>query len=518
MITNEVKEQLIADYPTFEEGCRKFFNKEMSMPEYKKFSGQFGSYAERGMQSAMSRWRFAGGEITQDQLKFMAEAIRKHNLEHIHFTSGQCIQMHGLDGETVLELYKECYEAGIYNRGAGGDNVSNFGSSPLHGVDPNEAFDTTPYIRAGYESILPLFKYFKLPRKMKIAIDNGNDDTAHTIMKDIGFHAMPNGTFEVYMAGGIGPAPQLGIKVADNVAPEKINYYIKAMIMLFTNYGNYKNHNKARTRYIPAELGGAEEFKAKFKEILDMVFDVEELDIKAEDYLRPITKTGVADDSVIGPRVGKQKQEGLYWVEYHPVGGDADRKALLAALDYVTGLEQVEGRLTPDEGIYFINLTADEARKVLELLPDAAETDFERSVSCVGKARCQIGMQDSAGLLKDVVAAVKEAGVDMNFVPRMHISGCPSSCGTHQVGPLGFQGSIKLVDKVPTPAFAVFEGGSEHYENAGFGMPIATVAASRIPDMMVELGKKLQAANATDFYAWKEANHEELVAFVKSYE
>ena len=42
----------------------------------------------------------------------------------------------------------------------------------------------------------------------------------------------------------------------------------------------------------------------------------------------------------------KKKQEGLYYVEYHPAGGDANVEHLLAALDYAVTLDQVEARIT----------------------------------------------------------------------------------------------------------------------------------------------------------------------------
>ena len=66
MITQEVKERLIADYPKFEDMTRKFYKKEMSIVDYKGQSGAFGSYAERGAETGMSRWRFNGGRITRD--------------------------------------------------------------------------------------------------------------------------------------------------------------------------------------------------------------------------------------------------------------------------------------------------------------------------------------------------------------------------------------------------------------------------------------------------------------------
>ena len=54
----------------------------------------------------MSRWRFNGGRMTREHMQFLAESIRKYNLQHVHFTTGQCLQMHGLDGDTILNLLK----------------------------------------------------------------------------------------------------------------------------------------------------------------------------------------------------------------------------------------------------------------------------------------------------------------------------------------------------------------------------------------------------------------------------
>ena len=51
MITQELKDRLIADYPKFEDMTHKFYKKEMSIADYKGQSGAYGSYAERGANS-----------------------------------------------------------------------------------------------------------------------------------------------------------------------------------------------------------------------------------------------------------------------------------------------------------------------------------------------------------------------------------------------------------------------------------------------------------------------------------
>lgn len=61
---------------------RKFYKKEMSIADYKGQSGAYGSYAERGAATGMSRWRFNCGRIKQEQMRFLADTIRKYNLSY----------------------------------------------------------------------------------------------------------------------------------------------------------------------------------------------------------------------------------------------------------------------------------------------------------------------------------------------------------------------------------------------------------------------------------------------------
>lgn len=518
MITQELKDKLIADYPAFEDMTNKFYNKEMSIGEYKGKSGAFGSYAERGANTGMSRWRFNGGRITKEQMQFLADAIRKYSLQHVHFTTGQCLQMHALNGDTILALFKECYEQGIYNRGAGGDNPSNMVASVLRGIDLRETFDITPYAAAVGEYILEQMFYIKIPRKFKMGMDNGYDLSPHATFKDLGFHLTENNTFEVYACGGIGPNPRIGIKVADNVVPQDVLYHVKAMLMVFANHGNFKNRGKARTRYMPAEMGGADAFINTYRETLDMVKDVESITINPVDFAYTITKTGTLDDSVENHRIHRQKQEGLYYVEYHPVGGDANVEKLVKALDYAVTLDAAEARLAPEEAIYFINLTADEARHIAELTDDSAENDFRRSVSCVGATVCQIGMQDSNGLLKSIFSHLESEGIDTHKLPQIHISGCPHSCGTHQIGEIGFHGAVKLVDKRPQPAFVLVDGGSEHMGSEQFGKMAGNIEAVRIPAFMADLANMLNAAEEPDFATWRINHKAEYMELIKSYE
>ena len=63
----------------------------------------------------------------------------------------------------------------------------------------------------------------------------------------------------------------MGVKVAENVEPNKILFYIKAMWLTFRTYGNYENRGKARTRYMQEALGGAENYAKAYNEKLQEV-------------------------------------------------------------------------------------------------------------------------------------------------------------------------------------------------------------------------------------------------------
>ena len=66
-------EEFIPDLDEFREKTMAFHNKEITVPEYKGFSGGYGSYAQRGGENHMLRLRLAGGQVTKDKLKFIAD-------------------------------------------------------------------------------------------------------------------------------------------------------------------------------------------------------------------------------------------------------------------------------------------------------------------------------------------------------------------------------------------------------------------------------------------------------------
>ncbi len=509
----ELIQEFKNDMAEFKEKTELFYAKELSVKDYKGFSGGYGSYAQRGGNASMLRLRFACGQVSQDQLAFVAAMIRKHEVNTIHFTTCQTIQMHNLQKETVYDVMEKAMDHGIITRGGGGDFPRNVMTSPLTGIAPDTYFDVTPAAKAVSQYLLGLIKTVHLPRKLKVGFTSGPINDVHATFRDLGFAACPNGTFTVYSAGGLGPNPRLGVKIEENVAPSDVLYYVKAMVDTFVAHGDYQNRSKARSRFMPDALGGKEAYIAAFKEKLAHVRATETLDLTLEDNI--LTKKAAAG-SVSHPRIHAQQQEGLYYVTWHPYGGTPSIADFLAVADAAASMQDVQLRLGPDETAYIINLTAEEAEKMAELTQNSAATLVEASVSCVGNTICQIGLQDSPSLLHSILEAIKPYHFADGVLPKLHISGCLSSCGTHQIGEIGFHGSMKVINKKPTPAFNLFVNGSDIAGQERFGETIGTIAAAEIPAFITELGKMIAAANTT-FASWYPEHTEEFKTLAQKY-
>lgn len=217
------------DLPAFKEKTDQFYAGELSKADYKGFSGGYGSYAQKDGKASMIRLRMSGGHLTKDKLKFIADSIKTYNVDKVHLTTCQTIQLHNLQPEAIYGIMEGGLDHGIVTMGGGGDFPRNVTVSPLSGVEKGEYFNVLPYAEAAGEYLMTFIKKEVMPRKLKVGFSNGPANETHTTFRDLGFVAREDGNFDVYSAGGLGNNARFGLKVAENVQPEKILYYICAM-------------------------------------------------------------------------------------------------------------------------------------------------------------------------------------------------------------------------------------------------------------------------------------------------
>lgn len=515
------KELFLSEIPVFKEECLKLLSGDKSKMEYKGISGGYGVYAQRDQKSFMIRLRVSSGVVSKNQLHTIYNLAKKYDLSGIHFTTRQAIQLHDLDVDALCDIMEEGIKNNIFTRGGGGNFPRNVGLSPLSGVDPNEAFDVTPYAIATDNYFMSKITTYHLPRKLKVSFSSCDKDAAHCSVQDLGFVATMKDNkpyFKVFVGGGLGKNPNVSLELDELIEPSEVLYYVEGLTKLFMAEGDYNNKNKARIRYIVYRLG-EEEFIKQFKEYVLKEKANGNLDLNLEPINYP-TDEGL-ETNIKDCRLFPQKQKGHYSVYIHPIGGQFKLSDLEKLLEELDKTKHASIRLAMTEGIYIINLEGDEAERMLELSkPFGGCTSIEKSVSCIGVPICQMGIQNSQKMLHDIINYFRENCNDdesiLNAMPRIYISGCANSCGVHQIGAIGLTGKKKKVDGKITDAFELFVDGDFELGKTRLGKSLGDYKACDLPKLLFEVGQMVVNSD-TDFYTWLATNEEEMKNITSKY-
>lgn len=485
-----LKQILLEEIPGFKEAGEQFLEGTMSKMDFKKKSGGFGVYAHRDGQSFMIRLRILSGILSKEQLKIIYDMAMKYHVELIHLTTRQAIQFHGLSLSDVCEVMEEGLSHNIYTRGAGGSYPRNVAMSPLSGVDPEEVFDVMPYAMAVNAYFLKRITTYHLPRKLKVSFSSSAKDASHATVQDLGFVAVQQEGkeyFKVYAGGGLGRNPRKGVVCQELLEPRDVLFAVEAMTKLYRDEGDYENHGKARVRHI-VERMGEEAFITLYKAYLEKAYEVEGLELNLEKG--ETTKKGEGQLKSLHPALMTQKQEGLYAYYFHPIGGQLSSQVLGRMIELIEPMKDVQIRLSMSEGMYIINLTADEADQVAQAIDSVnGLTALERSSSCIGVPICQMGILNSQKTLHAIIDYFKGKDDVKDVLPAVYISGCPNSCGVHQIGKIGFVGKKKKLNDKLTEMFDVYMDGTCEVGQTKLGESYGDIPAEYVPHFLYELAQ-----------------------------
>ena len=166
-----------------------------------------------------------------------------------------------------------------------------------------------------------------------------------------------------------------------------------------------------------------------------------------------------------------QKQSGLYWVGVSFAGGrvrngQLGRVGELAQKYCAPGSDAI--RLTNKQNLLIINVL-EENLPALKAELDAAGLVYNPSnfrlgcVSCIGIEFCNLAVTETKNRMVKLVEQLEaQSGWYKNKI-RIHFSGCPSSCGQHQIADIGFRGAKTRVGEEMVDAFDCYIGGRLGY-------------------------------------------------------
>lgn len=496
------------DINHFKEIGNRFVNGEINSAEFKATSGGMGVYAQRGGKEFMIRLRILSGVLDYPTMKLVNEFIDEYNLEFVHFTTRQTIQLHHLKFDEVINIMERSLKHELITRGGGGNYPRNVSLSPLSGVAKEEAFDVTPYAILVNKYFLSKMNSYRLPRKFKVAFSNNNEDTANASIADLGFIAVKKDEenyFKVYIGGSLGVEGAIAVPYDELVKADDIMYHLEAALNLFCEEGDFENKGKARMRFIVKRMGN-EEFlqcykkhlsKAKQDNNMDFILSEESdmQDISEQDRLQSeLIHTKESFEELLKTNdILQQKQEGLFTVIIHPQGGLLRTEDYKKIINFLENISKAEVRLSMEESIYIRNLNHKQAKELMELTEGIRKTTrLGKSVSCIGVPICQIGIQESQMLLMNILTYFDEKRLSEDILPTLHISGCTNSCGRHQVNIIGFRGKKKKIDDKLEDAYSFYASGKTSEENTIVAKEYGDILADKIPGFLYDLALRLK--------------------------
>jgi sulfite reductase (ferredoxin) len=524
----------------FAKNVRLFRQGKISDDDFRRFRLQHGAYGSRlRMDYSMVRIKVPGGEITPEQLDKIASLSEAFSIGSAHVSTRQNIQLHWVQLEDVSEVMRGLVEVGLTTREACGNTVRNVMCSHFAGVCPREAFDATPYAKAIARFLLRNPMCQNLPRKFKINF-SCCDDHGLVRVADIGLvptvkklSSSSSSTmtttensgetirgFKIYLGGGLGAASFIGHLLEEFTPEHRLLATCMATIRLFDRHGNRENMARNRMRYLVHEMGWERFQKMVLKErsIVEMTtsYSTEQLfDVKSHEDIRQlpkasgtittmtklpmlnvnVTKDSPGFDRWLHTNAVPQKQEG-YFTAFITLGaGDitASQLRVLASAIRDYSAESV-ARNTPQQNFALRYVRETDLPNLYEKLASAGLANpgaltIASAVGCSGTTSCNLAITNSHRLAKEVQRKFLELGLDIDDSLRdatIKISGCPNSCGQHEIATIGFFGGATRMNNTMTPTYTMLFGGSAG-EAGELGRAVMRVPAKRVIDTTLKI-------------------------------
>ncbi len=499
-----------------------------------------GVYEQRINDTYMFRIRCAGGVITPTQLRRVAELSAVYGADHFHVTTRQDVQLHYVALENTPVAYEKLVEVGLSPRGGGGNTIRNIMSSVDSGWSQDEAFDVLPYAQALTARMIDEEDSWNLPRKFKIAFSNSLKDTCEATITCLGFvaiHKEGRQGFQVYVGGGMGAKPMPGKLIWDFIETDEVYSLTKAIKIMFDKNGNRRKRFQAKIKFLVEKLG-VEEFRARVEEEWEKVkaTNPAPLDLASYTYEYKAAENIVVEAVEVDTDefkiwktryVTEQKQAGLYSIKVPLKLGDIDNQDGIDLANLLEPFGENTLRLNFNQNLHIINVPKSYLGYIYTGLSRFHTQSSEpvlmsNMIACTGAATCRLGLCLPRGVIPETASRLLQKGIDLEGIPdfKIHVSGCPNTCGRHWSADLGMFGRVGRKDKVSYPAYNVVAGAKIGEGEAEFASKICEIAAKFAPDFLTRvvelwLGKK---ASYPHFKAWLvEGGAEEIATIAASY-
>jgi len=454
----------------------------------------------------MLRIRIPNGLLTSRQLATIADVAERYARGVADITVRQNIQLHWIRIEDLPAVIRALSGVGITTLGACGDVTRNVTGCPVAGVDADEIADASPLAQAATDMLNGSPDFYNLPRKFKISITGCRVWCSYPEINDVALTALRHPYtglpgFSLRVGGGLSTDPHLAPRLDAFIPWHQALAVVKGVAEIFRDSDVLRqNREKARLKFLFLQHGWtAERFQAELERRLGEKLEPGVPEIAPEDIYR--------DHVGIHP----QKQDGFAYVGIAVLRGRvqaAQLRALAAlALRYGSG----DLRTTGMQNLLVLNVPrtrAEELGREVEGLGLRLEgSPFWRgTIACTGSEFCKIALTETKGFARHLVDDLEARLPGFEQHLKIHVTGCPNSCGQHWIADIGLEGKKTKVDGQMVDAYYFCVGGAVGAHQATARPVGYRTAATEVPAaierlLRVYLAERREGDNFRQFCA-----------------
>ena len=388
----------------------------------------------------MQRIRIPNGILTAPQLRAIAGLAERYARGVADLTVRQNIQLHWVEIASLPAIIRTLDAVGITTLGTCGDVTRNITGCPLAGADADEIADASSLVDAATAMLNGAAEFYNLPRKYKVTITGCRVWCSYPEINDVGLTALRHPDtgetgFSLRVGGGLSTEPRLGSRLNVFVPWERALAVLKAVTEIFRDSEVLRQHReKARLKFLFLQQGWT---PARFRA---------EIERRLGASLPPaVAETPPADVYRDHVGVHPQKQPGLFSAGVSIARGRITPSEMRAAAALAERHGSGALRTTHMQNLVVLDVPRTSLaglRREAEMAGLALEASaFRRgTVACTGSEFCKIALTETKGFAARLVEELEARmpGFDQHL--KLHVTGCPNSCGQHWIADIGLEG------------------------------------------------------------------------------
>jgi len=437
----------------------------------------------------MVRIRIPNGLLTSEQARTIADLSDQFGNGVADITVRQNIQLHWVAIENLPTLLEKLWSAGLRTTGACGDVARNITGCPLAGIHAHELANVAPLALAIDKELGGNPDFYNLPRKFKITITGCPDWCSYPEINDIGFTATrPTGHggeeigFSLRVAGGLSTEPHLAVKLNAFVQWHQVVPVARAIAEVFKESEVLRqSRERARLKYLFLQHGWtADSFLAAIQAKLGFQLDPAEPEQLPASFHR--------DHLGVIP----QKQPNFFTVGASVIRGRITPAQIQIAADLADRYGDCHLRATPMQNLLLINVPGLNVPAVVDALngcglPVLTNAFVRGTVACTGSEFCKLALTETKSYARWLTEQLDERYPGYQEEIKLHITGCPNSCGQHWIADIGLEGKKIKQDGKLVDAYYFCVGGSVG-QVAAIARPVGyRCAADEVPNAIARL-------------------------------